>query len=40
MFLLSGLVFGPSKDMDVCACLYHWLTDDSGILMPLLLNME
>lgn len=32
MFLLSRLVFGSSRDVDVCVCLYHWLTDDSEML--------
>lgn len=32
MFLLSGLAFYPSKDIDVYAWLYHCLTDNSGKL--------
>lgn len=30
--LLGVHVFGPSKEMDVCASLYHWLTNDFGLL--------
>lgn len=41
MFLLSGFVFGPNKDVDICAWLYHLLIGGSGMcfLMPVLLNV-